>query len=282
MTSQSMRATADRLRAIPLTDVLRVAGAKPDHHDKHRWHTTRGAISVSGMKFMNWNLAKGGGGAIDLIIHLRELDFKNAIEWLCRHFPEAATVPPPCVADPQMLKLPAPNDNKLVFVKRYLTATRRIQPELVERIISIGDLQADNHANAVFIMRSDLQIPVGAELRGTGTRTWRGMAPGSRKNLGYFSCRNAQTKGIVLCESAIDALSCLILHPELWCISTAGARPSPSWLPKLLQTDMPVLCGFDADPTGDECASEMIRQHPRAGRMRPSKHDWNEVLANRF
>ncbi len=282
MISQSMRTTADRLRAIPLTDVLRVADAKPDQHDKDRWHTPRGAISVCGMKFMNWNLAKGGGGAIDLTIHLQELDFKNAVEWLRRHFPESSPVPPSSSDGPRMLKLPAPNDNNLVIVKRYLTATRRIQPTLVDRLIRTGDLLADNHANAVFMMRSDLQIPVGAELRGTGPRTWRGMAPGSRKNLGYFSCRNTHIKGIVLCESAIDAISCLILHPDLWCISTAGARPSPSWLPHLLQTDMPVLCGFDADPTGDECAREMIRQHPRAGRMRPSKHDWNEVLAHRF
>jgi hypothetical protein len=40
--------------------------ATPDLHDRAKWHTSRGVLSVNNQKFMNW--ATGTGGAIDLLI----------------------------------------------------------------------------------------------------------------------------------------------------------------------------------------------------------------------
>ena len=82
-----MQERANRVRGISLPAVLLATGAKPDRNDKARWHTSRGVISITGCKFMNWNLSTGGGGAIDLVIHLNGLDFKGAVAWLCRRFP---------------------------------------------------------------------------------------------------------------------------------------------------------------------------------------------------
>ncbi len=73
MTSQQIREQADRVRAIPLPAVLRLTGAQRDRHDKAKWHTAQGVLSISGMKFMNWNQGTGGGGAIDLVMHLNHL-----------------------------------------------------------------------------------------------------------------------------------------------------------------------------------------------------------------
>ena len=70
--------------------VLPLCGARPDHDDKRKWHTPAGVLSVTGAKFMNWNCGPGGGGAIDLVIHLNHLDFKAAVDWLAQHFPGAA------------------------------------------------------------------------------------------------------------------------------------------------------------------------------------------------
>ena len=88
------------------------------------------------------------------------------------------------------------------------------------------------YGNAVFLMvAGKANRPVGAELRGTGKRPWRGMAPGSRKDRGYFWVGAKGSGNIVLCESAIDAISCFQLHStqlhsEYICISTAGRRAS--------------------------------------------------------
>jgi len=60
MNPESIRKRADPLRAIPLSSVLRVCGAQPDPHDKRKWHTPQGVLSVSGAKFINWNRGVGG------------------------------------------------------------------------------------------------------------------------------------------------------------------------------------------------------------------------------
>jgi hypothetical protein len=69
------RARADRLRPLPLPAVLAALAAVRDPHDPAKWHTARGVLSVSGPKFINWNLDWGGGGAIDLVMHLRQVGF---------------------------------------------------------------------------------------------------------------------------------------------------------------------------------------------------------------
>jgi hypothetical protein len=78
--------------------------------------------------------------------------------------------------------------------------------------------------------------PVGAELRGTGSRVWRGMARGTRKDQGDFWIGASGSKAIVLCESAIDAIRCLQMQPDRICISTSGVRANPRWLSTRLST----------------------------------------------
>ncbi len=53
--AQINKQRADQLRAIPLEAVLQLCGAQPDRHDKYKWHTGAGTISVTGAKFINWN-----------------------------------------------------------------------------------------------------------------------------------------------------------------------------------------------------------------------------------
>jgi hypothetical protein len=280
MNFQPIRKRADQLRAIPLPSVLRVWGAQPDPHDPRKWHTPLGVLSVTGAKFINWNRGVGGGGAIDLVIHLTNLRFTEALHWLARHFPvpPLQTDPPPAQAG---LKLPPPDPGQLGRVHRYLLHQRRLPPALIDPLIQTGTLYADHTANAVFLLRAENNIPVGAELRGTTHRCWRGMAPGSKKDRGFFSIPTTSVPAIILCESAIDAISCLALHPRHRCISTAGARPNPRWLPSLLAQGGPVYCGFDADPTGEAMAQAMIGLYPSVQRLPPPLHDWNDVLRSR-
>jgi len=122
--------------------------------------------------------------------------------------------------------------------------------------------------------------PVGAELRGTGPRVWRGMAPGTRKDWGYFWIGTHGSQEIVLCESAIDAISCFQMHPQRICISTSGVRANRRWLSGLIARGYELLCGFDADGPGDAAAARMITLHPAVRRLRPPAHDWNDALAS--
>lgn len=281
MTFGQRRQLAPRLRAIALERVLPLCGGQRDRLDRRKWHTPAGTLSVTGAKFMNWTLGAGGGGAIDLVIHLRHLDFTGAVDWLAGHFPE---IPPPQpVAPPpaSALRLPPSVPSQLARVRDYLIVQRCLPSGLVGSLIDSGSLYADVRANAVFLLRDPRHLPVGAELRGTAGAPWHGLAPGSRKDLGCFAIPFEPRPAVVLCESAIDALSCFVLHPEYRCLSTAGARPDPHWLWALLDQGCQVYCGFDADPTGDAMAQAMIALHPRVQRLRPSQHDWNDLLKTR-
>jgi hypothetical protein len=278
---------ADLLRTVPLPTVLRLCGAQPDRSDPHKWHTAQGILSINGAKFMNWTLGVGGGGAIDLVMHLRGGGFQHALQWLQDHC--AGPWPPPSPPSPPRpdLRLPPRQPCHLQRVHNYLIVQRALPANSIDRLIRSGNLYADDRANAVFVLLGNKNQQVGAELRGTGPMPWRGMAPGSKKDLGFFSvppalalfsAPAAVAAGIILCESAIDVLSCLVLHPHHCCISTAGVRPDPPWLPNLVATGAPVFCGFDADAPGDGMARQMIARHPSVQRLRPSRKDWNDTL----
>ena len=286
MSHWNQRERTDCLRAVPLTEVLRLCGAEPDRYDRRKWHTAQGALSITGAKFMNWTRGVGGGGAIDLVIHLRGVGFKEALQWLDRHFPAPLTAPDPPSPHNPPLRLPPRQARYLERVCDYLIIQRGLPSDLIHSLIRSGSLYADHRANAVFVLLGKEKEPVGAELRGSGPVVWRGMVSGSQKDLGFFAAPmpapspppTQKPSDIILCESAIDALSCFVLHPDHCCISTAGARPNPAWLPDLLPTGSTVYCGFDADPTGDAMAQAMIAQHPAVRRLRPPTHDWNDTL----
>jgi len=273
------RQRAHRMRAVPLSAVLRCSDAQPDRGDPHKWHTAQGVLSVTGTQFINWHRGRGGGGAIDLVMHLHGLGFGQALEWLERHLASVTVLPVSAPPRPP-LRLPEPKAEHLAQVRRYLCEQRRLPAARIAPLLEAGSLYADVRANAVFLLRDPHGHPVGAELRGTGPIAWRGMALGSRKDLGCFAMPATNLEAIVLCESAIDAISCHALHPTYRCLSTAGARPDPAWLADLLAQGGPIYCGFDLDPTGEAMANVMIALHPLIQRLRPSRKDWNDMLCS--
>ena len=175
--------------------------------------------------------------------------------------------------------LPVREERMLSRVLEYLTQRRQLAAKLLEPLLESDKLYADHRANAVFLLVADkAQRPVGAELRGTGPRVWRGMAPGTCKDSGYFWVGAPGSQELVLCESAIDAISCCQIHPGRICISTAGARANPRWLRGLIAHGYQIYCGFDTDQAGQDAAARMMTLHPVVQRLRPPAHDGNDAL----
>ena len=294
MTRDDWRQRGAAVRDIPLETVLILRGAVRDRRDKSKWHTERGWLSVTGPKFNNWQQLHGGGGAIDLAMHLAAVPYREAVVWLERNVGSAYRTPSEIRSRARSreetsagekcssaLQLPLRNDRKLGRVREYLTERRRLAGCLLEPLLESRRLYADARGNAVFLMvAGKAQRPIGAELRGTGPRVWRGMAPGSRKNQGFFWTGATPCQHIVLCESAIDAISCCQLHAERICISTSGVRADPPWLSMLIARGYRIDCGFDADAAGDTAAARMIAIYPTVHRLRPSAHDWNDALTS--
>lgn len=298
MPRDDFRRQADAVRWIPLQTVLTHWGAERDQRDRAQWRTERGPLSVTGAKFFNWHRNQGGGGAIDLVMHLGEMDLRAAVGWLQQHLGSApAAAPSTCLqasssssscpdaqATPRGLRLPMANLAKLHRVRRYLAKQRCLAAGVLEPLLDTAKVYADQRGNAVFLMAAGkANRSIGAELRGTGKRAWRGLAPGTRKDAGYFWIGARGSQEIVLCESAIDAISCfqlhsMQLHMECICISTAGVRTDPLWLYPLTARGYHIHCGFDNDEPGEAAACQMITRHPSIKRLRPPAHDWNDAL----
>jgi hypothetical protein len=156
--------TADFVRNIALVEVLERTGSTRDKFDKNKWHTCRGIISLTGQKFMNWTMGIGGGGAVDLVIHMEQYDFKTAVLWLQDNFPPLSYTCPTSMAtaidtdtDIQTtpkptLRLPRKDDNKLPRISDYLRYKRGIPLSLINALIGSGKLYADHRGNAVFLL----------------------------------------------------------------------------------------------------------------------------------
>ncbi len=288
MTLDDFRRRAAAVRDLPLVAVLTARGAVRDRHDHGKWHSEQGPLTITGAKFMNWSQGRGGGGAIDLVMHLAQVNCAAAVAWLEQQFapgPRAIGrgISPvshhPSSPVDRSLRLPVSNDQQQPRVLRYLTEQRRLVITSLQPLLESGRLYADDRGNAVFLLvAGKANRPVGAELRGTGPQVWRGMAPGTRKDLGYFWIGPRGAQNIVLCESAIDAISCWQMHPERICISTSGVRANPPWLAGLIARGYCIHCGFDADEPGDAAAQRMIALYPRVHRLRPLTHDWNDAI----
>lgn len=281
MKYREIRRLADRLRGIPPGEIIPLFGGVPHHYDKAKWNTALGMISVTGIKFHNWNQDAGGGGAIDLVMHLGEMDFKSAVFWLRDHFRQANALQSQLelTMPASGLRLPQRNRSKWSQVLQYLTEQRHLPQVIIREIHEKGMLYADRRGNAVFLhLSTENRQPTGAELRGTTDTPWRGMAPGSKKALGYFSVGDSKSEIVIICESAIDAISCLTIHPQVLCISTAGVNPHPAWLPEVIRKRLKIYCGFDADTAGEQTSKRMIKRYPEIQRLRPTKHDWNQQI----
>ncbi len=103
------RLRADRLRVLPLSVVLAALEAVADRRDPAKWHTARGVLSVTGAKFVNWNQGLGGGGAIDLVMHVQQVGFGQALQWLEERFGNPSPVQPASNPATQGLALPPPS-----------------------------------------------------------------------------------------------------------------------------------------------------------------------------
>jgi hypothetical protein len=234
-------------------------------------------------------------------MHLGEMDVRVAVAWLEQQFgarpvassstanstsdtclPAASSQAEAPAQPRRQLRLPEPQLTNLPRVRRYLTDGRALAQSILERLIDEGKLYADRRGNAVFLMvAGKANRPIGAELRGTGKRVWRGLSRGTRKDAGYFWIGARGSKKIVLCESAIDAISCYQLEQSRICLSTAGVRSDPTWLHPLMARGYDIFCGFDNDEPGNAAADTMIKCHPSIQRLLPPAHDWNDALADR-
>jgi hypothetical protein len=277
-----------RLRELPLEAVLDGFGARRDRKDPRRnWRTgDNSRITVSGARFFDHDREVGGGGAIDLALHLMgrnprrpsAADLRAAASWLGA--PQRASAAPsaePLPASAQIGEV-VPDPARIARVRWYLIERRAIPAGLVDAQIERGSIFADRQGNVVFTLRDETGRTIGYEKRGTYDKPFHGVQ--GEKGLFFVGARAATRAAFV--ESAIEALSYRALRGDALAISTTGnAIELPERMARRLrERGFRIVAAFNADRDGDRFAErfaqrlggEVERDRPRNGK------DWNEIL----
>lgn len=281
---------ADQLRLTPLDQVATALGcyqdAKTLAKDKDRWQSAAGPLNIKGSKFFNHETGEGGGGAFDLVMHVNECSYTEALAWLRDSFDPAAAIN--AVAEsariraqadvekaaPAPFRVPQHIEKHWPRVKNYLTVIRGLAVGMVDKLREAGWLGADAKANAYFL-KADANNTVAVELKGTGKSTYSGSR--GRSSEGVFEVLGGKRK-LVVCEAPIDALSYVQLHPDCSAIATGGTGKWRAAMPFLIEHQDEygsLACASDNDQAGREMAANYGIDHepPPNG-----FHDWNDAL----
>jgi hypothetical protein len=194
------------------------------------------------------------------------------------------------------LEIPEPDERRWEAVRHYLTETRQLPGELVDRLHNKGLIYADWMQNTVFVrsaLRDNWQRgeSTGATLRGTWgeDNAFHGLAPGSSREQGWFWLQTGKgpVQFVLLTESPIDALSLATLDKQRQqdqrrrvYLSTDGSGSVPiESLKQVMESGGQVLVAFDGDRAGEEMAWRVAQQLPGVRRLTPAYgKDWNERL----
>jgi len=223
------KALVAQARQLDLRDTIQTLGGVQDRHDTHKWVVNGEHISINGEKFYNHDRQAGGGGAIDLVMHVTGYSFKQAVAYLtyetgpevaiaaaAQHGARERTAQAQEIVErgeraPFMQ--PQADEDRWPQVRAYLVEQRGILRGMVDELHARGTIYADSRSNAVFLRTNEEGQAVGASLRGTlpGSE-FQGLAYGSRREEGHFSFtigtpERYSAPQYHITESPIDALS---------------------------------------------------------------------------
>lgn len=173
----------------------------------------------------------------------------------------------------------------------YLEKARCLPSDLLLSPRFLGRIKRDKRGNAVF-PHFDLEGLCGYEIKNEG---YTGFSKGGEKGL-WFSQTEKDDKRLVLCESAIDALSQAALFPvDHTRYASIGGQMNPKQ-PGLIKASMlklpqgaEVVAAMDADDDGHryvelvrQTVIETARDDLRFVSQEPDGvKDWNDVLRGR-
>ena len=280
-------------RDIPLVDVLNSFGCVQKDNDPKNWDTPVGRISVQEFGssasediFYNHDLSKGGGGAIDLVMHLGGYNFKEAMAHIAANLGGVATAEAAALqrvkktireaaAEPVApYVVPAGVDSTWPRVFDYLTRTRGISVGVVNEYHKLGYLRSDAYQNVVVINNSKNGHSLRGTLSGSNYKGARGVKGFFTPNTGNISTP------VFICEGALDALS--LRSAGLSAISTQGSTDMIAlhdFLAKYKALGYHLVAAFDNDDAGAKMAQVVMSWGDvGASYARPVGKDWNDDL----
>lgn len=270
------------LRMLDLATLCAAYGLQQDINDRRQFKgdNHRITLNANGFAWYDHTEGTGGGGAINLAMHLYAMSFNDAVKWLESIDLSSVSVTKSKATPKQSNSvIPVRFDSNLSHVMDYLTIKRGINAQLVAWCVDKGMIYADGYKNAVFMYGK-----TGCELCGTGNRKWKG-ARGTIEHGFLLPSKDIELAGIALVESAIDALSYRQLKKRA-VVAIKGSSNDKIMRDIVQYTktkNVTIFSAFDNDKAGNS-AHDNLKQitkqygHYLLVRDRPRLKDWNEDL----
>jgi len=299
---RSLELKTQQLRDLELLDVAWELGLD---YERERWRGHGHIINIDGSKFYDFSpdQQKGGGGAIDLVMHVNQCNFRQAVVWLHERFGEAGVERAAIAhvknraadiiqtqARPQFTP-PVEDRNNWPAVERYLTQQRGIPSDCLQMLQNLGLLYADDQQNAVFVMRNLDGQRNGAFLRGTRgeNNSFKGYSKGTKRRDSWFyfglgGQATDKASHVLLCSSPIEAVSRAMLEyfvrgnvpPErtlYMAVDNINSLPV-----ERLQNVPHILVTFGKDQSTNAAAQRVLELLPQSQQVLSKAADWNQQL----
>jgi hypothetical protein len=299
---------ADQVRDTSLRDVLAHYGFDVKREGiTLRAKTERHNIVVTGSRWFDNKANIGGGGAIDLVMHIAGADFSVACRSLADEFrpltagQASLSFPRSWRSEPatekksfeELIALYAVRDDSNWPVARaYLSQTRKIDPAIVDELHAVGSIYANDHLpnpSLVFLHRDPHGKVRGATLRNTKHQSAFRPCLGN-KLTAWFSVGNlANSDRVAAVESPIDALSYYSLFAgrcdALAVVSCAGSTVPHELMFQAYDRRQSFVVAFDKDAAGERGWSKAWDDTAdwagfRLSSERPKYKDWNDDLVH--
>lgn len=221
------------------------------------------------------------GNSIDFLIEHLHYGFVEAVLALsdAPSFGPAAAQWPRCRTGPRYFTPPPCASKPFTTLHKYLQG-RGIPPWIISRMEDEGILyQEHSHGNAVFITpQKDY-----CEIRGTygGSQNhFHSCRKAAADRFWYVTSSDFPPKMAFICESAIDAVSLLLLRKEAGdtepsVFISIGGVCNQKAIDRIKQR-MPAVIAVDNDAAGEQCRC----RNSDIFSLIPSGKDWNEDLLN--
>jgi hypothetical protein len=299
---------ADQVRDTPLRDVLAHYGFDVKREGiTLRAKTERHNIVVTGSRWFDNKANVGGGGAIDLVMHIAGVDFSVACRSLADEFhPLTAgraslSFPRSSRSEPatekksfeELIALYAVRDDSNWPVARaYLSETRKIDPAIVDELHAVGSIYANDHQpnpSLVFLHRDTHGKVRGATLRDTKHQSAFRPCLGNKLTAWFAVGNLAHADRVAAVESPIDALSYYSLFAgrcdSLAVVSCAGSTVPHELMFQAYDRRQAFVVAFDNDAAGERGWSKAWDETVDWAGFRlssdcPRHKDWNDDLVH--
>lgn len=246
-----------------------------------------------------WNSRSKGGNAVDFCMNYYNMTFQEAARSLLDYGGNVARVQPHeekqtaenSKAEDSAKPIPFPLSEKTGRVFKYLTESRGLSADMVNRLINEGKIAQDINGNAVFKVFDKNGELNGSEVSGTSQRRYK-LTTGLDGNgftvnpTGIYNPEKA-----IFFESAIDLLSYYELHKdETALLVSMGGLKDKTVLKAMEDYSLSAencFVAVDNDEAGAKFRNKMkneynINAYPITGDERFNLHenikDWNDLL----